>query len=67
MSVDKVREDTNKSLNKSITQLDRDETLEKKLTTIIDVLSKILAKDIQVQLPPQTRNDLDMLMSGGMI
>ena len=67
LSVDKVREDINKSLNKSITQLDRDGTLEKRLTTIIDVLSKILAKDVQIQLPPQTRNDLDMLMSGGMI
>lgn len=67
LSIDKVREDTNKSLNKSITQLDKDGTLEKKLTTIIDVLSKILAKDVQIQLPPQTRNDLDMLMSGGMI
>ena len=37
------------------------------MTTIIDVLSKILEKDVQIQLPPQTRTDLDMLMSGGMI
>ena len=41
--------------------------LEKKLTTIIDVLSKILAKDVQVNVPQQTRSDLDILMNGGMI
>ena len=29
--------------------------------------NEILAKDIQVNLPPQTRGDLDMIMSGGMI
>lgn len=67
LSIDKVREETNKNLNNSITRIEKDGNLEKKLTTIIDVLSKILAKDVQVQLPPQTRNDLDMLMSGGMI
>jgi len=67
LSMDKVRAETNKSLNGSLTQIERDGTLEKKLTTIIDVLSQILAKDVSVQLPPQTRNDLDMLMSGGMI
>jgi hypothetical protein len=50
-----------------LSNLGNDKTLEKKLTTIIDVLSKILAKDIQVNLPPQTRSDLDIIMSGGMI
>ena len=67
LSMEQVRSDTTKNLNSSLNGLGSDKTLEKKLTTIIDVLSKILAKDIQVNLPPQTRGDLDMIMSGGMI
>ena len=67
LSMEQVRSDTTKSLNSSLNGLGSDKTLEKKLTTIIDVLSKILDKDIQVNLPPQTRGDLDMIMSGGMI
>ena len=67
LSIEKVRNDTTKNLNSSLNGLGNDKTLEKKLTTIIDVLSKILAKDLQVNLPPQTRNDLDMIMSGGLI
>lgn len=67
LSMEQVRSDTTKSLNSSLNGLGSDKTLEKKLTTIIDVLSKILAKDVQVNLPPQTRGDLDMIMSGGMI
>ena len=65
--MEQVRSDTTKNLNSSLNGLGSDKTLEKKLTTIIDVLSKILDKDIQVNLPPQTRGDLDMIMSGGMI
>lgn len=67
LSMEQVRSDTTKNLNSSLNGLGNDKTLEKKLTTIIDVLSKILAKDVQVNLPPQTRGDLDMIMSGGMI
>lgn len=67
LSMDKVREDANKNINSSINGLENNVSLENKLSTIIDVLSRILEKDIQIQLPPQTRNDLDMLMSGGMI
>ena len=67
LSMEQVRSDTTKNLNSSLNGLGSDKTLEKKLTTIIDVLSKILAKDIQVNLPPQTRGDLDIIMSGGMI
>ena len=67
LSMEQVRSDTTKNLNSSLNGLGSDKTLEKKLTTIIDVLSKILAKDVQVNLPPQTRGDLDMIMSGGMI
>lgn len=67
LSIDKVREENNKNLNTNLSRMERDGTLEKKLTTIIEVLSKLLAKDVCVQLPPQTRSDLDMLMSGGMI
>lgn len=67
LSMEQVRNDMTKNLNTSLSNLGNDKTLEKKLTTIIDVLSKILAKDIQVNLPPQTRSDLDILMSGGMI
>ena len=67
LSMEQVRNDTTKNLNSSLNGLGSDKTLEKKLTTIIDVLSKILAKDVQVNLPPQTRGDLDMIMSGGMI
>ena len=67
LSMEKVRNDTTKNLNSSLNDFGNDKTLEKKLTTIIDVLSKILAKDVQVNLPPQTRNDLDMIMSGGLI
>ena len=67
LSMEQVRNDTTKNLNTSLSNLGNDKTLEKKLTTIIDVLSKILAKDIQVNLPPQTRSDLDIIMNGGMI
>lgn len=67
LSMEQVRSDTTKNLNSSLNGLGNDKTLEKKLTTIIDVLSKILAKDVQVNLPPQTRGDLDIIMSGGMI
>ena len=67
LSMEQVRSDTTKNLNSSLGSLGEDKNLEKKLTTIIEVLSKILAKDVQVNLPPQTRNDLDMIMSGGMI
>lgn len=67
LSMEQVRKDTTKNINSSLNNLSGDKTLEKKLTTIIDVLSKILAKDVQVNLPPQTRNDLDMIMSGGLI
>lgn len=67
LSMEQVRNDTTKNLNSSLSNLGSDKTLEKKLTTIIDVLSKILDKDVQVNLPPQTRGDLDIIMSGGMI
>lgn len=67
LSMEQVRSDTTKNLNSSLGGLGNDKTLENKLTTIIDVLSKILNKDIQVNLPPQTRGDLDIIMSGGMI
>lgn len=67
LSMEQVRNNTTKNLNSSLGSLSEDKNLEKKLTTIIDVLSKILAKDVQVNLPPQTRSDLDILMNGGMI
>ena len=67
LSMEQVRNDTNKNLNSSLNGLGSDKTLENKLTTIIDVLSKILDKDVQVNLPPQTRSDLDIIMSGGML
>jgi len=67
LSMEKVRNDTTKNLNSSLNGLGNDKNLENKLTTIIDVLSKILNKDVQVNLPPQTRGDLDIIMSGGMI
>ena len=67
LSMEQVRSDTTKNLNSSLGSLGGDKNLEKKLTTIIEVLSKILAKEVQVNLPPQTRTDLDMIMSGGMI
>ena len=67
MSLNQVREDTNRNLNSSLGTIENNGNLDKNMTTIIDVLSKILEKDVQIQLPPQTRTDLDMLMSGGMI
>lgn len=67
LSMEQVRTNTSKNLNSSLSGLNTNKDLENKLTTIIDVLSKILAKDVQVNLPPQTRSDLDILMSGGMI
>ena len=66
-SINQVREDTNKTLNSSLGSIENNGNLEKNMLTIIDVLSKILEKNVQIQLPPQTRNDIDMLMSGGMI
>ena len=66
-SINQVREDTNKNLNSTLGSIENDTNLDKNMTTIINVLSKILEKDVQIQLPPQTRNDIDILMSGGMI
>lgn len=67
LSLNSVKDETNRNLNDSLSQIEKDENLENKLVTIIDVLSQILAKDIKIQMPPQTRNDLDILMTGGMI
>ena len=67
LSLNQVREDTNRNLNSSLGSIENNGNLDKNMTTIIDVLSKILEKNVQVQLPPQTRSDLDILMSGGMI
>jgi hypothetical protein len=67
LSMEQVRNDTAKNLNNSLNGMEQDKNLENKLGTIIDVLSKILEKDVQVNLPPQTRSDLDMIMCGGMI
>ena len=67
LSMEQVRNNTSKNLNSSLSGLNTNKDLENKLTTIIEVLSKILAKDVQVNLPPQTRTDLDMIMNGGMI
>ena len=67
LSMEQVRNNTSKNLNSSLSGLNTNKDLENKLTTIIDVLSKILAKDVQFNLPPQTRGDLDIIMSGGMI
>ena len=67
LSLNQVREDANKNLNSSLGTIENNGNLDKNMTTIINVLSKILEKNIQVQLPPQTRSDLDILMSGGMI
>ena len=66
-SINQVREDTNRTLNSSLGTIEGDRNLEKNMSTIIDVLSRILEKDVQIQLPPQTRSDIDMVMSGGMI
>lgn len=67
LSMEQIRSDTTKNLNSSLNTLESDKNLENKLMTIIEVLSKILAKDVQVNLPPQTRSDLDIIMNGGMI
>jgi hypothetical protein len=66
LSLNQVREDTNRSIN-SLSDFGNGGNLEKNLSTIIDVLSKILEKNIQVNLPPQTRSDLDLLMNGGLV
>ena len=63
LSMEKARMEANKNLG----GLDGSNSLEKKLNTIIDVLSKILSKDLKVEMPPQTRQDLDLIMCGGMV
>jgi len=63
LSMEKARMEANKNLG----GFDGNNSLEKKLNTIIDVLSKILSKDLKVEMPPQTRQDLDLIMCGGMV
>ena len=65
LSINKVREDTAKSMNSLSSG--GEGTLDKNLSSIIDLLSKILEKNVQVNLPPQTRSDLDLLMNGGLV
>lgn len=38
-----------------------------KLNDIANILNQILSKDIQINLPQQTRYDLDLVMSGGIV
>ena len=66
-SMDTVRADTVRSLNNSINNLGGNDTLDKRLNVIIEVLSKILDKDVKITMPQQTRYDLDLIMNGGMI
>lgn len=66
-SMDMVRADTVRSLNNSINNLGGNDTLDKRLNVIIEVLSKILDKDVKITMPQQTRYDLDLIMNGGMI
>ena len=66
-SINQVRENTNKKLNSSLSDIEYSQNVENGIKTIIDVLFKILEKDINIQLPPQTRSDLDILMSGGVV
>ena len=65
-SIDKVRAESNKDLNDNLTTIQNND-LDNRLSDIMNVLSKILDKDVQIALPPQTRSDLDLIMSGGMI
>ena len=41
--------------------------IENKLNDIANILNQILSKDVQVNLPQQTRYDLDLVMSGGLL
>ena len=41
--------------------------IENKLNDIANILNQILSKDVQVNLPQQTRYDLDLVMSGGLV
>ncbi len=71
-SMNAVKSETNKSLNNSLNEVTDNRTnnssdIVDKMATIIDILSKILSKDVQTVNPPQTRYDLDLIMSGGMI
>ena len=66
LSMNQIRDDVNRNLSSSLSSIGND-GLDNKLNTIIEVLSRILDKDVQINMPPQTRSDLDMIMSGGMI
>jgi hypothetical protein len=66
LSLDKVRKDNTENLNSSLINSNNNE-INDKLNSIIDVLSKLLDKDVQVNLPPQTRGDLDLVMSGALV
>jgi hypothetical protein len=74
-SMSQVKNDMDKDVEYSVKKMGSEQSsgnmtngMEKKLTVIADILNKILSKDaVQVNLPQQTRAELDILMNGGAV
>ena len=63
-----IQAELEKNKNQSLNSINGGNgTIENKLNTIADLLNRLLSKDVQVNLPQQTRYDLDIVMSGGMV
>lgn len=67
-SMSQIQAELEKNKNQSLNSINGGNgTIENKLNTIADLLNRLLSKDVQVNLPQQTRYDLDIVMSGGMV
>ncbi len=67
--VDTLYGNNQKDLDKNLSNIGGgNSNLEKKVDTMIELLSQILnKKEVNITMPKQTRQDLDLIMSGGMI
>ena len=65
LSTSEVAKKVNSSIetNSNMTNVN----IESRLDKMINILTRLLDKNIQINMPQQTRYDLDMIMSGGMI
>lgn len=71
VSVENIRSENQNVLTDSLSRMNRngnDGVIAEKLDKVVNVLKKILDKEeVKITLPSMTRQDLDLIMSGGMI
>jgi hypothetical protein len=67
-NLDSLYAENNNNLNKNLSNLDSNVKVSEKLDKMVDLLERLLDKEpVNMSLPPQTRQDLDLLMNGGLL